>query len=155
MLCELCGFLLYQNVAATASLIIRAGSSVLMSRRARNPAAGLLDFPGGFVEQRESLEQALERELMEELGFAARGYVYFMSAANIYPYQGVDYHLCDAYFLLDLPEPPEMTPADDVDALEWLVPDEVQRDMVAFQSVWDVVQRLRQGAGPMTGRVQK
>ena len=141
--CDRCGLVLYLNVAATASLIMRCDNQVLMTERAGEPAKGKFDFPGGFVEAGESLEAGLEREILEELNFRPRDYRYFMSAPNRYPYRELDYELCDAYFLLELEQRPELQAGDDVTAFVWKNPHRIQRSEVAFDSVWQVVERLR------------
>ena len=52
--------------------LIQKEGMVLMGQRPRgNSLAGLWEFPGGKVELGESPEQALERELREELGIFA------------------------------------------------------------------------------------
>ena len=52
--------------------IIRKKNKVLIGRRARHERApGLWEFPGGKMEQGETPEECLKRELMEELGIKA------------------------------------------------------------------------------------
>jgi len=52
----------------TAAIILR-NHQVLLTRRASDQElAGFWEFPGGKVEEGESLKQCLERELAEELG---------------------------------------------------------------------------------------
>ena len=54
-----------------AALIIRDGEILIGQRRPDQPMASLWEFPGGKIEAGESAEQALERELSEELGIHA------------------------------------------------------------------------------------
>jgi 8-oxo-dGTP diphosphatase len=55
----------------TAAVIIENGLLFLARRGPREKLAGLWELPGGKVEQNESLQQCLERELMEELDMNA------------------------------------------------------------------------------------
>jgi 8-oxo-dGTP diphosphatase len=55
-----------------AALIVRDGAVLIGQRRADQPMALLWEFPGGKIEAGESPQQALARELTEELGIAAR-----------------------------------------------------------------------------------
>ena len=52
-------------------IIVRAGRVLVAWRDGRRHQGGRLEFPGGKIEQGESPEQALRRELMEEIGVAA------------------------------------------------------------------------------------
>jgi 8-oxo-dGTP diphosphatase len=54
-----------------AGLIIRDGEVLIGQRRPEQPMALLWEFPGGKIEAGESAEQALARELDEELGIKA------------------------------------------------------------------------------------
>jgi 8-oxo-dGTP diphosphatase len=54
-----------------AGLIVRDGAILIGQRRADQPMALLWEFPGGKIEAGESPQQALARELSEELGIAA------------------------------------------------------------------------------------
>jgi 8-oxo-dGTP diphosphatase len=66
--CPACGFVAYDNPSATASALVERDGRLLVTRRAREPFAGRLDLPGGFIEPGEHPEQAVRRELREETG---------------------------------------------------------------------------------------
>lgn len=57
-------------IAATIAAVIR-DRQVLLVRRANPPDAGLWGFPGGKIDQGETLFEAAIRELAEETGVAA------------------------------------------------------------------------------------
>ena len=54
-----------------AALIVRDGQVLIGQRRPDQPMASQWEFPGGKIEAGESAEQALVRELDEELGIRA------------------------------------------------------------------------------------
>ena len=67
--CSDCGKKVHANPAPTASaLLVDERGRVLLARRAAEPAAGLWDLLGGFVDEGEEGVDALRRELREELG---------------------------------------------------------------------------------------
>ena len=55
-----------------AGLLVRDGLVLICQRRPDQPMALQWEFPGGKIEQGESPEQALARELQEELGILAK-----------------------------------------------------------------------------------
>lgn len=142
--CGNCGFELYNNVAATVSIVLCHGKEILFSQRAREPSKGLLDFPGGFVDPGESLEEALKRELSEELGWQADKFRYLFSFSNTYPYGGVVYRTADTFFLCKVDEKPQISAQDDVEALVWSSLDALKPEQLAFGSVTQTVAMLSQ-----------
>tara|TARA_Y100001935_G_scaffold152625_1_gene125905 strand:- start:180 stop:686 length:507 start_codon:yes stop_codon:yes gene_type:complete len=64
--CVKCSTIHYQNPKPTATLICAKGNSILLGKRAFNPAKGEWGLPGGFMELNETLNQAALRELKEE-----------------------------------------------------------------------------------------
>ncbi|TVS16497.1 MAG: NUDIX domain-containing protein [Gammaproteobacteria bacterium] len=146
MRCRACGFRYFHNVAVAVSLLLQVGGDLLLTRRAHAPAQGLLDFPGGFVDPDENLEQALIRELREELDLDldAGALSYRFSGYNRYLFADVTYLTADAFFGLELPERPALRCADDVAAVEWHPLAAVPRAELAFPIVAEAVLRLRE-----------
>lgn len=114
-----------QQVVGAA--IVRDGC-VLAARRTTPPeAAGRWEFPGGKVEHGESPEQALERELREELGVAATVVRWLAGSAPV----SARYELVVALVFVDgTPEPQEpqhdavrWLGATELEDVDWLEPD--------------------------------
>lgn len=62
------------------AFIARPDGALLVTQRPlHKPLGGLWEFPGGKVDQNESAEQALVRELFEELGITPLDYEYLFS----------------------------------------------------------------------------
>ena len=80
---------------AVGILIRDADDALLLSTRpAGKPYAGYWEFPGGKIEQGESVEQALRRELEEELGITISGAEVWKVTEHDYPHALVRLHWC-------------------------------------------------------------
>lgn len=60
----------YPPVLVTVDCVVRCAGHVLLIRRGQAPGKGLFAVPGGFLEQRETTQQAALRELEEETHLA-------------------------------------------------------------------------------------
>lgn len=148
-----CGFHYFQNVAAAVAALIQCGNDILVATRARDPGKGRLDFPGGFVDPGETLENALRRELAEELGFNCEDIAcaWLGSAANIYVFDEITYNTCDAYFHIVVHEKPTLTSQDDIAGHAWIALDEIDPDDFAFSSSRQGLRLLRAKLSPARG----
>jgi NADH pyrophosphatase NudC (nudix superfamily) len=142
--CRDCGFNYFHNVATAVGAVIRCADQLLFAVRARQPGKGMLDLPGGFTDPGESLEQALRREIQEELGLEIDTAHYLFSFANTYPYHNVVYRSADAIFEVPFREKPSIKPADDVAEVRWIELQAVDLDAIAFESVRNTIRALRQ-----------
>ncbi|MCR5366080.1 MAG: NUDIX domain-containing protein, partial [Prevotella sp.] len=99
--CQDCGFTYYGNpCSATAAFIVNDKQEMLVVRRAKEPAKGTLDLPGGFVDMGETVEQGMRREIKEETGLDIEEIQYLFSSPNVYLYSGMGVHTLDMDFLV-------------------------------------------------------
>ena len=117
--CPHCGLTYYHNVAAAvACIVLDDHGQILSVRRAREPAKGTLDLPGGFVEAHETVETAARRELHEETGLAPHALRYLFSLPNTYSCSGIDVFTADLFYLARVPDFHNARAADDAAALD-------------------------------------
>ena len=152
--CSRCGFVFFHNTAAACGAILqvsetplleaadRLAAPVLLLLRGTEPQKGYLDYPGGFVDPGESAEEALERELQEEIGLKARELRYFVSAPNRYNYRGVVYNTCDLVFTGRIVSPPESLQAHEVAGYRLVDPQKMPLDSLAFPSLRWAMERF-------------
>ena len=137
--CAACGFEYFLNAAAsTAAFIVNDREELLVGRRAKEPAKGTLDLPGGFVDADETIEEGLARELMEELGCHVRSARYLFSLPNRYPYSGMAIPTADCYFRVELEEE-DIKAGDDMEHVAWIPLSEVDPTAFGLESIQKAV----------------
>jgi NAD+ diphosphatase len=84
--CPGCGLVSYPRLApAVMALVRRAPDEILLARSPRFPP-GMYSALAGFVEPGETLEQCLEREVLEEVGVTVTNVNYFASQPWPFPH---------------------------------------------------------------------
>ena len=113
--CTECGFVYYFNPSsATVALILNDQKDLLVCRRAKEPAKGTLDLPGGFIDMGETAEEGVVREVREETGMTVQKATYLFSLPNIYIYSGFPVHTLDMFFLCTVEDSSHFSAMDDV-----------------------------------------
>lgn len=133
--CGACQFVYFHNVAAAVAAVITARDDLLLAVRKHDPQAGMLDLPGGFVDPGESAEEALRRELLEELGIVIADLHYMCSFPNLYVYENVPYRTIDFFYAARLGKKPELRIGDDIAGYVWVPTNAVPYDKIAFESI--------------------
>ncbi len=142
IVCRACDFVLYFNTAtAVAGLITNEQGQLMVVVRGYEPKKGMLDLPGGFVNSGENAEEAMQREIREELGLDVTDLNYFCSQANEYLYRGFLYHTVDIVFLCQVNTLQQARAADDVAEIRWLAPTEVNLDDFGFISLQKAIRK--------------
>jgi ADP-ribose pyrophosphatase YjhB (NUDIX family) len=141
--CQSCGQTYYVNPKPTSdAVLVTPDFKALVAVRAHEPHKGMLDLPGGFIDEHESIEQALERELREELGLAPDDYsqpVYLMSYPNVYPWGQELNPVLAASFTAQIPHADHVTPQDDVESVALKSLDELHPEDFAWAHQYEVV----------------
>src|SRR5690554_929724 len=122
--CAACGFVYYYNSSiAVVAVIENEKGEILVAHRAKEPAKGTLDLPGGFVDMYESAEEALRREIMEETSLTVTAEKYLFSIPNIYRYSAFEVQTVDLFFKCEVSDFNGLKADDDVMKLEFIAPD--------------------------------
>jgi NAD+ diphosphatase len=134
--CPDCGLQYYINsAAAVACLIFNDKGQLLLTRRAVEPDIGKLDLPGGFIDPLESAEEAVRRELREELGLEVKSLRYLTSRANEYHFSGITVFTTDLAFRVEAISLENMSANDDISSFEWVTPSEVDPEEIPARSI--------------------
>lgn len=110
-------------------------------RRAKEPAKGSFDLPGGFVDLYETAEEAIVREVKEETDLQISIPRYLFSLPNIYRYSGFDVHTVDLFYQYSVDTFPELQAGDDAESLYFLKKNEIHPETFGLNSIRQAVER--------------
>ena len=138
--CELCGF---KNPKATVTAIIIKENRLLMLKREEEPFKGQWDLPGGYMQEEESPQLAIMRELNEELGITD-----FKSITPIGQFYGNGYWkeakfpILSHVFLVDFSGNIELN--EENSEITWYPLKDLKSEEVAFDSNISIAQKAKE-----------
>ena len=143
--CGDCGFTYYFNpLAATVGIITNDKGEVLVARRAKEPAKGTLDLPGGFCDSYETAEEGVRREIEEETGLKVSSTHYLFSIPNTYVYSGMELHTMDMFFHCTVEDADTLVADDDVAELQWIAIGELRSEEFGLASIKKGIEKLKE-----------
>ena len=138
--CKVCGLEYYMNPApAVAAILQFPDGRIVLAHRKHEPRKGMLDLPGGFVDMNERVEDAVKREIFEELAVKVDMMEFIGSFPNEYVFKGVSYFTCDMAFVCKIAGDTMLNAADDImDALV-IRPEDINFDEICFPSIVSIL----------------
>lgn len=81
-----CGHACYPRISPAMMVLVRRGEAILLARNVAVPPGGRMSALAGFVEPGESVEDAIHREVREEVGLEVTDLRYFASQSWPFPH---------------------------------------------------------------------
>ncbi len=139
-LCNYCGFHYFINSsAAVAGLIENDKGDLLLTVRAFDPNKGMLDLPGGFVDPMESAEDALKREIKEELNLEITQMKYLTSFPNEYIFSDFSVYTTDSAFICKVKGWENMHVQDDISDVVFVNKQNLDWNQVSAPSIKSII----------------
>lgn len=119
----------YRNPVPTVDVILQRDSKILLIRRKRDPFRGRLALPGGFVNEGETVEDAVIRETREETSLEVEP----VEILGVYsdPRRDPRRHIMSVVFVGIIIRGTDMA-GDDAERIEWVNMDKIDGSDVAF-----------------------
>lgn len=149
--CGCCGFHFFINsVAAVAALVSDEKGKLMLVTRGVEPNYGKLDLPGGFVDPGETAENAVQRELFEELGLKIKSLSYFASEPNEYVFSEYSVFTTDLAFKVIPKTLSGLKPMDDILDYKFYSEEEINYDDIPAPSIKQFVKYFFKNEQPVT-----
>lgn len=134
--CRNCGFEYFLNPSsANAAFIFNREGQLLVEKRKKEPAKGMLDLPGGFADIGETAEQGVVREVKEETGLDVTKCTYLFSFPNKYRYSGFDVPTLDSFFRCEVADTSVLRAQDDAAEVQWVDLDDIHTELFGLRSI--------------------
>lgn len=133
--CNLCGFDYYIDPQPTnAAILTNKKGEILLVKRKLDPKKGYWDLPGGFLDLHETIEESMDREILEEIGIKARNLKYFTSTYDTYLFNGFSSPSIASIFIGEVGDE-KIIPSDDAEEAMFFAPKKIPFNKIAFPSL--------------------
>lgn len=144
-ICDSCDFHFFVNSAsAVAAVIEDQKGQILLTVRGVEPQIGKLDLPGGFVDPMESAEEALQREIKEELNLEITQSRYLGSCPNEYIYSGYSVFTTDLGYHCEVKTLKTIRANDDIAGYHFYKPEDIDFDKLSSNSIRKILKDYMQ-----------
>lgn len=148
--CPSCEQDYYNNPKPCVELaIFNHKGEVLLSERAHEPHKGKYDMPGGFIDMGETAEEAVLREVDEELELKPGEITqprFVRTYIAPYPWGRETYQNIILLFAATLKTNRKIIPRDDVASVKWVTPNDVRVDELSISRLFNYIQEAKQTA---------
>ena len=103
----------------------------------------MLDLPGGFVDINETAEEAIIRELKEELNINIQNPKYLFSLPNEYEFSGITVHTLDIFFKIEIDDNTIIKTDDDVASAQFYDLNNVNIENIGLHSIKTAIEKFR------------
>ncbi len=134
--CLSCGHTHYFSpVTAVGAITTDSDGNIMLLIRAKDPGKGKFGLPGGFVDAGESAEDALRREVFEEVNLQVTRLVFLATYPNFYAFGGVVLPVTDIFFIARVDSFDSIAAADgEIEAWHFCQPGLNELNNMAFES---------------------
>ncbi len=141
--CESCGFHFFVNSASAVAVIIEdAKNQLLLTVRGVEPNMGMLDLPGGFVDPMESAEEAVKREIKEELNLEITESKYLISFPNEYVFSNYSVFTTDLGFHCKVKSLDPIRANDDIAGYQFFKHEDINFDKISSSSIKKILKHF-------------
>ena len=127
----------HRNPVPTVDVIVQRDSKVLMIKRKKDPFKGYLALPGGFVNEGETVEEAMKREAKEETSLEIEP----VDILGVYsdPRRDPRKHSMSTVFVGIIVDGKDIA-GDDAASIEWVELDQIEKQQ---QMAFDHLQMIK------------
>lgn len=139
--CSNCSRTYFINPSSACGAIIDTPDGIVAVRRKYEPKKDMLGLPGGFIDLYEKGEDAIKREVYEEISYIATDLKFLGTETNDYIFDGVLYITLDLYFYTVLDKMPELKANDDAKEIVMLDKNNIDFSLFAFDTARNILKR--------------